>query len=286
MNNRKIRLGIAFVCLLLLAGCNKDILPEEQQPDISDNIVADVPEPGTEENSMTETPEPEAEENSETEEAPENTENTTIYDTIQEEIMNWDFARVEFPEYWEEMGRSYSSRADLEDVEWRLIDLNGDGIEDLILQEKEVYLYSEYHPTIDWHRIIAIIACEESDAKCILWGEENIDYGFFFCSPTGALMHYYYLTAHMIDQKIYDQYYFDEDWNQIQAVHMLRHTEYLNNTEEDRMEHPDAPEEAFHHGYYTLYYVEYAGSEWTQITFDEFKEVFEEITGIEYVYSS
>ena len=108
----KIRKGKILLVLsgcLLLAGCQKETESEEQQTDISENFVVEA-----DKEELTYSPK----------------------NSIQSEIMSGDFSCLT-NENWEDRQKSYTIGAENDFFEWLQVDLNEDGIEDLILQEKD-----------------------------------------------------------------------------------------------------------------------------------------------------
>ena len=83
----------------------------------------------------------------------------------------------------EEIERVYCMMKENDNVEWVKKDLNDDGIEDLVLQEKN-------SPWVNKKIVVGIFAKEENGIQCILW--DVSDYGeFYYCGITGEVMYYY-----------------------------------------------------------------------------------------------
>lgn len=189
--------------------------------------------------------------------------------------MSGDFSCME-DEDWEEMQKSYERQSDV--FEWRQLDLNGDGIEDLILQEKNTV-----HEGSNQHRILGIFACGEDEARCVLWDDVYMG-NFSFCGPTGELMEYYYSFGTMVDLEGYRHYYYDMEWNEITDYNLL--IWYVDDPEgytyptEWFEAHPDMQEKG-------TYYRKYKGEdvEGEALTLEGLKEIFRTEMGMEIEYS-
>ena len=204
----------------------------------------------------------------------------SLKNSIQGNIRSGDFSCLK-DEDWERMQESYERQSDL--YEWRQLDLNGDGIEDLILQEKETTAEDS-----NQHRILGIFACEEDGARCVLWDDVYMG-EFSFCGPTGELMFYYYSFGSMVDVEGYEHYCYDEEWNEIidyrlQIWYVDSPDEGYNYPTEWFETHPDMREEG-------IYYRKYEGAhtgedtEGEALTLEELKEIFRTEMGMEIDYS-
>lgn len=196
----------------------------------------------------------------------------SLKNSIQGNIMSGDFSCLE-DEDWESMQKSYKRQNDL--YEWSLIDLNGDGIEDLILQEKDTV------GNTNRHRILGIFACEEDGAKCVLWDDvDNTEY--YFCGPTGELMYSASDYGGVVSEEPYSHYYFDEEWNKIKdytlVVYCIDSTADEESAEEWKQENPDMAENG-------LYYRKYTEKGEEILTRKELEDMYEIETGYEF-YSS
>lgn len=156
-------------------------------------------------------------------------------------------------------------------AEWRLIDLNGDGIDDLILQQADENYY--HH-----HQIIGIFACGEDSAKCVDWDEVDMT-EYFCCTPTGELMYVAWNYGPMISNELYRHYYYDPDWNRITDYYLeilrveLEDSEYPEYAQEWREDHPDMPEDGY-------YFIRGTDDERELMTLDEFTKIYESLTGL------
>jgi len=171
---------------------------------------------------------------------------TNLKDSVQGTIMSGDFSCLE-GEDWEIMQEIYEGN---DSLEWRQLDLNGDGIDDLILQEKD---------TVDR-------------------GE------FSVCGLTGELMYYYNSFGSMVDVEGYSHYYYDKEWNKVIDYQLI--IWYVDSPEgydypaEWFEAHPDMQEEGI---YYRKYEGGYAGNEGKGevLTLEELKEIYETEMGME-----
>lgn len=184
--------------------------------------------------------------------------------SIQGEIMSGNFSWLEDVD-WESKERAYLNMEESGKVEWRRIDLNKDGIEDLILQEKDTVGDS------DQKRIYGIIACEKDGARCVKWNENDMT-EYSFCGSTGELMYTAPYYGGVVSGEPYRHYYYDEEWNEITdyklvvyKIDSLMDEEYA---EKWKKEHPDMAEDG-------LYYRKYVGDEEEILTLEELKQIYE-----------
>ncbi len=191
--------------------------------------------------------------------------------SIQSQIMSGDFSCLT-DEIWEDLQERYTKSADF--FEWRQIDLNGDGIEDLILQEKKTSGLND-----DIHIIRAIFACQKDEAELVLWDE--VDYTeYYFCGPTGEIMYTApSYGAPILSFEPYAHCYFDRDWNQIRdyelVVYEIDMISYPESVEEWRQEHPDMAEDG-------IYYKKYSEKGEEILTREELESIYEQETGAEF----
>jgi hypothetical protein len=249
---KKIKLSIYLCIVLVCVGCKSNSNADKTISSISEDYEEDIKY--------------------------ENVTETECFST-QGTIMSGDFSCLE-NEDWESMQESYKRENDK--YEWRLIDLNGDGIEDLILQEKDTV--DEYS---NRHRILGIFACEEDGAKCVLWDDAYMG-EFSFCGPTGELMLYYYNFGGMVDTEGYQHYYYDMEWNKVIDYRLViwgvNSPEGYDYPTEWFESHPDMQEEGI---YYRKYEGAYAGddAEGEVLTLEGLKEIYETEMGME-MYST
>ena len=202
--------------------------------------------------------------------------------SIQQEIISGNFEHLEgeFTDgdtYSEYMTEWYSRRK--EELEWQQLDLNGDGIEDLILQEKEEVGERGHH------EIVAIFACDKDSASCVLLDMNDMT-AYYFCGPAGELMYSASSYVPLVSCEPYTHCYYDKEWNLIKDYKLIIYyvydvgedSEYPEHAEEWRENHPDMAE----HGVY-FWKVTDAGEE--ALTQDEFTEMYETVTGLK-LYSS
>lgn len=195
--------------------------------------------------------------------------------TIQSEIMRGNFEHLEgkYTEYVaEHIAERYSYWK--EEGEWRQLDLNGDGIEDLILQYKA--------GDNDWEqlRIAAIFACDRDSAHCILVDLNDMS-EYYFCGPTGELM---YTAPHYgmyTDAEPYQHCYYDRDWNLIEDYCLVIYRidmeqymeEYPQNAEEWRQANPNMAESG-------VYFWKRTDTGEEALTQTEFTKIYETVTGL------
>ncbi len=202
-------------------------------------------------------------------------------DSIQNEIMSGNFEHLvgEFTDgvtYSEYMTECYPRFK--EDHEWRQLDLNGDGIDDLIWQ----YTGGGYGET---QSIVGIFACDKDGARCIRWDTADMT-EYYFCGPTGELMYmapYYGLWN---DCEPYKHCYYDREWNLIRDYDLVVFRidleegmeEYPQHVEEWRENHPDMAESG-------VYFRKITDAGEEAMTKEEFTEAWESVTGLK-LYSS
>lgn len=240
---------------LLLAGCQKESVVEEGQADNTSFIIS----------------------------VSENiwylsTTDAAFYslkNSIQSRIMSGDFECLDNDtEYVESIEKAYGwTRNGLKDGQWRLIDLNGDGIEDLILEEKEAVTADSGKK-----RIIGIFACYEDKARCVLW-DVNDSTEYFFCGLTGELMYSASSYGGVVSEEPYTHYYFDREWNEITdyTIVVYRIDAAMNEeyAEKWRNENPDMAEDGIYFRKYTEEGVEV-------LTRKELESIYEMETGYEF----
>lgn len=250
---------LLLICLLLV-GCQSETEVVEEPENARNNIPTDV-----------------MDESDNIEAVDTELEGDSDEDSIQGTIMSGDFSCLEDSD-WERMQKSYEREIDL--YEWRQLDLNSDGIEDLILQEKRTA-----DEDSNQHRILGIFGCGKDEARCVLWDDVYMG-NFSFCGPTGELMHRYYSFGGMVDTEGYKHYYYDKDWNEIIDYQLViwdvNSPEGYDYPAKWFEEHPDMQEEGT---YYRRYEGAYTGeeTEGEVLTLEEFKEIYETEMGMDYV---
>lgn len=258
---------------LMLAGCQKEIKSEDEHADVSDNTQITVSEctdntqiTVSECSDNTETTDVELEDDSD-----ENL--TTIKGSIQDQIMSGDFSCLT-NEDWESEQKVYRNLEDSrQGIEWRQLDLNGDGIEDLILQEAETVSSDS-----EIKRIIGIFDCKRNEAKCVLW-DVNDCTEYYFCGVTGELMYSAWSYGFVVSTEPYSHYYFDEEWNEIEDYTLVV---YCIDSEMDeeyaeiwKQENPDMAEDG-------IYYRKYTDEGEEILTREELESIYEMETGYEF----
>lgn len=189
--------------------------------------------------------------------------------TIYEKLMSGNFACL-MDDDWEAMERVYHIMAKNGTAEWRQIDLNGDGTDDLILQEA-------WDNWGDIKSIAGIFDCREGQEKCVFWDVN--DYSeFMFCGGTGELMYYASYYGGVLSMEPYTHYYYDTEWNRIEDYTIIAYRIEASENEpigEDWVAmHPDMAENGD-------YYRKYVGDDETReiLTFSEFVSIYETETG-------
>lgn len=259
---------LLLLACLLLAGCGKEMGEEEQRAEISadssanSNIDSNSTDIDSTDNSI------------DSKEKDIVVRETAENRSIQTEIMSGDFSRLdeddEFKEHLERAFARWESGETLE-IEWQMLDLNGDGIEDLIVQNKETVGASEIK------QILGIFACDEDSARCVEWDLNDMT-EYSFCGPTGELMYTAYNYGHIPDEEPYWHYYYDKEWNKINdyllVIYQIDSTVDPEYAETWREEHPDLAEDG-------IYYRKYTEDGMEELTREEWEEMYETATGYE-----
>ena len=261
MQRKTIKISLVLIiCLMLLIGCGKEVSIEEQLSGVSDNAATSVSDNANESTSG----------------------------NIQSAIMDGDFsgmADTEFKEHVVESYQRWEENGIIEEMEWRQIDLNGDGIDDLILQECRSVGQTQMH------RIVAIFACEEDSAECMLW--DLNDYSeYSFCGSTGELMYTAPYSGTAIAGEPYRHYYYDNEWNEVTDYQLVRtivdssmdgsREEFLHHHQEFIESHPDMAEDGEYYSRYVIDIETGEAEERETLSYEQFKEIFEDAMGIEY----
>ena len=203
---------------------------------------------------------------------------------IPSEIMNGNFEHLNH-EDWKGMQIYYRKMQGETYLTWEQLDLNGDGIDDLILVDSfhagKITAENFYS---DVKRIVGIFTFEEDFANCVMWDDiDELEFSFY--GTTGELMYYHRNEGTMVSEEMFEHYYYDQEWNKITDYRLL--TGYVNSLEEnDNLIqwfeiHPDIPQEE------GIYYRKYVG-EYTEkpelgevLTYEELKEIYREEMGEE-----
>ena len=168
-------------------------------------------------------------------------------------------------------------------LEWRWIDLNGDGKDDLILQEKDTVGDSEQH------RIVAIFDCFEDRAVCIKT-DFNDGTEYSFCGTSGALMYTAPSYGGVVSTDGYEHYHYDSEWNEIPdytlRAYWIDGDDDKDPISEEWIEsHPDMAVNGRYYRRYEENYTQFVNSgaegPWKGevLTFQEFKNAYEAATG-------
>ena len=195
----------------------------------------------------------------------------TMKQSVQSEIMHGDFRHLDEPDdFKERIDEYYNMWIDrgIPEVEWQMIDINGDGTEDMILQNRDA-TYGETKP------ILGIFACEGESAKCVEW--DLIDMTeYSFCGPTGELMYTAPNYGQVVDSEPYVHYYYDREWNKVEdyTLKIIRIDSAVDEEYAEiwKKEHPDFAEDG-------IYYRKYAEGREEVLTREEMEEMYETATG-------
>lgn len=201
-------------------------------------------------------------------------EGDSLRNSIQGQIMSGDFSCLT-NENWESKQEVYRNleKASAQGLEWRQLDLNGDEIEDLILQEAETVTSDSGEK-----RIIGIFDCKRDEARCVLW-DVNDSSEYYFCGTTGKLMYSASSYGGVVSTESYSHYYFDEEWNEIKdyslVVYRINSKIDKEYAEEWKRENPDMAEDG-------IYYRKYTEDGVEILTQKELESIYKMETGYEF----
>lgn len=199
--------------------------------------------------------------------------------TIQSEIMSGNFEHLEEGKEERGDGITYSEYFTerypywKESCEWRQLDLNGDGIEDLILH----YISSGYGNT---QGILGIFACDKDSAHCIMWDDvDSTEY--YFCGSSGELMYTAPSYGMYTDFEPYRHCHYDRDWNLIKDYDLIIYRvdiegymeAYPQHAEEWIQANPDMAESG-------VYFLRRTDTGEELLTQEEFTDIWESVTGL------
>ncbi|MCL1983698.1 MAG: hypothetical protein FWG53_11525 [Clostridiales bacterium] len=167
---------------------------------------------------------------------------------------------------------NFEITAQLNELEWVECDLNGDGKNELIVQEK--HWYNE-----EMKCIKAIFAFQGQKTKLVI--HDNVETGrFYFLCKNGNIVYHYYLYG-VINEDCYSYYTFDNDMNitlayALEIFNINDTAELGDGWSED---HPDMTETGM---YYTKYTKQNGDMVAERINEAMFLSGFEEMTGFSY----
>lgn len=200
----------------------------------------------------------------------ENDDSTEEGNTLKQELLRGDFEHLsgKYSDYRELFEADWESG----DLEWRQIDLNGDGAEDFILQEARSI------SNIGQKRIIGIFTIEEDSIRCIM-SDLNDSTEYSFCGATGKLFYTAPNYGGVVDNELYECYHYDAEW-QITTDYELEILRVDSEMDEDyakewKSENPDMAEDG-------LYYFRYIGDEKEKLTREEWTNIYETETGLKF----
>ena len=200
----------------------------------------------------------------------ENDDSTGEGNTLKQELLRGDFEHLsgKYSDYREFFEADWESG----DLEWRQIDLNGDGAEDFILQEARPI------SNTGQKRIIGIFTIEEDSIRCIM-SDLNDSTEYSFCGATGKLVYTAPNYGGVVDNEPYECYHYDTEW-QITTDYELEILRVDSEMDEDyakewKSENPDMSEDG-------LYYFRYIGDEIEKLTREEWTNIYETGTGLKY----
>ena len=126
--------------------------------------------------------------------------------SIEEQIKEGDFSCLKESEgKKKEYERIFEIHEELGDMEWKLFDINKDGFEDLIWQEKEARFSKG-------KRILGIFSCNPDSPQCVIWDTAQMTTGYFW-SDADKLV-YYYQSYGICSYNRYDYFTVDVNWVQ------------------------------------------------------------------------
>ncbi|MBD5475798.1 MAG: hypothetical protein HDR17_07435 [Lachnospiraceae bacterium] len=200
----------------------------------------------------------------------ENDDSTEEGNALKQELLRGDFEHLsgKYSDYREFFEADWESG----DMEWRQIDLNGDGEEDFILQEARPI------SNTGQKRIIGIFTIEEDSIRCIM-SDLNDSTEYSFCGPTGKLFYTAPNYGGVVDNEPYECYHYDTE-GQITTDYELEILRVDSEMDEDyakewKSENPDMSEDG-------LYYFRYIGDEIEKLTREEWTNIYETETGLKY----
>lgn len=168
---------LIFILVVALCACGSDMDVISQEPaleeeyeelasegetsDIKDSFMEDAPQ------EETETPQGETEDKNDMQE-------------IYKQVMAGDLTALSQMEDFERIESAYNNPNTLSYYEWKLVDIDHNGYEELVWQEKEDAGYRK--------RIVGLFSFEK-EPKCIIW-DLNDSTEFYFISDRGNLVYY------------------------------------------------------------------------------------------------
>lgn len=246
-----------LIACILLTGCGKEAETEGQQPEVNaDSLAGDRADNYSSMDGIADI----------------DGNVSSPEQSIQCEIMSGNFSRLDASaEFREHIKNTFERWAGGEtcEIEWQIIDLNGDGIDDLIVQDRDTVGESEVK------QILGIFACDENSARCVEWDLNDMT-EYSFCGPTGELMYTAYNYGHIPDEEPYWHYHYDRDWNKIGdyllVIYWIDSTVDPDYAKIWREEHPDLAEDG-------IYYRKYTEDAMEELTRGEWEEMYEAATG-------
>lgn len=190
--------------------------------------------------------------------------------TLREQLLHGDFGDLngEYSDYKEFFEENWESG----EVEWRQIDLNGDGTEDFILQEAK--------PIADTgqKRISGIFTIEGDSIRCIM-SDLNDHSEYSFCGVTGKLLYTAPNYGGVVDNEPYVCYHYDSEWQEIidYTLEIIRVDSEMdeNYAKEWKRENSEMAEDG-------LYFYKYKGDKKEKLTKKEWMEIYEAETGLRF----
>lgn len=172
----KIKICITFsVCVWMFYGCaqNNQEKSGTQALDMETDVMADKEQDGNEPKLSSVMPEI-IDANSG------GIENNSEILDIYSQVVEGDLTALSRLEIYEEIISIYEKHSKFNDLEWRLADIDYNGYEELVWQEKEDVGYMK--------RIVGLFSFEK-ESKCIIW-DLNDGSEFYFISDSGNLVYY------------------------------------------------------------------------------------------------
>ena len=122
----------------------------------------------------------------------------------------------------ESMEQTLSRIIDRNETEWVYYDLNADGEEDLVLQEKE------YESDILAKRIVAVFTVRDNEVVYVIW-DISQPAEFYFLYDGKLFYHGYYYGTYIYDS--YCNYQYNAEWD----INLVERYEYFNIYSMDEM---------------------------------------------------
>lgn len=207
------------------------------------------------------------------EETDEETDEEILFGNEFESMMQGDFSAVFglSDEEREELQNMYLRGQERDDVEWVYFDINADGAEELVYQQKEPVSGSNKK------RIIAVFAMTAKGCKRIIW--DTNDMGEYYFLADDKIV-YYYRCSGGYQYEAYTLCSFDKMWHE--STEKILQILLIDDMESYKVVRPNLwniPQPAEHEYYYHIVNNEGDMSEQKPVQAEEWFQVFEEEVG-------